>query len=57
MAKKKPTKKKQPRKTAADCPMCVLHAQNRSRFYDETPRVGKFVNGVCDKCGQRERGK
>jgi hypothetical protein len=42
---------KKTKKAAEDCPMCVIHAENASRFYDKPPKIGKLKNGVCLVCG------
>ena len=51
-----PAKKKAAKPKAKDCPVCVVHNKNRSKFYDKPEKIGKIlVSGKCSVCGYVER--
>jgi len=56
MPAKKKKQKGQGRAKAPDCPVCVVHIANRSKFYEEPGKIGKITaSGKCSVCGYVER--
>lgn len=43
MAKQPPTPAKKEEREAKECPLCRVHAENRSRFYAKPAEIGKMI--------------